>query len=464
MLEQIKIQFEAMKQCYKLAVFGVMLALLTGCVKIETTSVIDEMGNVKLTSDQDFTTLNEMRGEDAPDDPCEDSLFGEDWESRECVASVDGNHVTMTGSRTLDKIEEWEEENGYFRLSVFPSGIDFDEEELEEGIAAQVEYTENIQFPGEILWASNGEIEGNILRINIFNESNKYFFDKNGILNFEVVVRGDAATGDVPWEQVEIPAEDPAHENDCGENLDCFIVAAERCQPAYVKYYTGYEIKGVRDGKCVLYRHFMEDECLFDTGDLAAVFERFKNGEYEDSDWETCEFAHGKIITENENGGDLVEAMDVPVIAAEPRDSRKNATGVLSVNEGGEVVEGVIDIPSSMTSEDLAVSLLGEEGIIEPDGKFKIYMDYLPPDFSTMTVTRKDTGGIVYLAYYRRERAEGGEESPTARTAPTEKKSALLRPSAPAESAQKKSALLLPSTGLESPFLKLWDFLTGVFR
>jgi hypothetical protein len=74
------------------------------------------------------------------------------------------------------------------------------------------------------------------------------------------------------------------------EDLDCFIDASKDCSKATwtSEYATMFEIRGLENNKCIVYRDFMKDECPFEIKDLTKMLERWKNQEFSTNDWNTC--------------------------------------------------------------------------------------------------------------------------------------------------------------------------------
>ena len=74
-------------------------------------------------------------------------------------------------------------------------------------------------------------------------------------------------------------------------DIDCFIEASKDCSKAIwaSEYGTSFEIKGIQDNKCIIYRSApMDDECPFEIVDLTAMLERWKQQNYSTNDWQTC--------------------------------------------------------------------------------------------------------------------------------------------------------------------------------
>ncbi len=78
---------------------------------------------------------------------------------------------------------------------------------------------------------------------------------------------------------------------DCGTDLDCFIELSKTCSKGIwtSDYNTRFEITGIFDGNCVVYRELMDDLCPFRIENLTAMLERWKLNQYSTNDWITCE-------------------------------------------------------------------------------------------------------------------------------------------------------------------------------
>ncbi len=90
---------------------------------------------------------------------------------------------------------------------------------------------------------------------------------------------------------------------ECDNNLDCFIENSKNCVSSKwtSAYNTKFEIRGMQDGKCTVYRDFTKDECPFEKTDLTAMLERWKIENYSTEDWETCESNFVEILPPDEN-------------------------------------------------------------------------------------------------------------------------------------------------------------------
>jgi len=76
----------------------------------------------------------------------------------------------------------------------------------------------------------------------------------------------------------------------CGGNIDCFINASKTCAiSTYTSDYgTSFEIKGLQNNNCIVYRGFTKDECPFRITDLTNILKNWKIGNFSTNDWQTC--------------------------------------------------------------------------------------------------------------------------------------------------------------------------------
>lgn len=95
-----------------------------------------------------------------------------------------------------------------------------------------------------------------------------------------------------------LPVEEQVEDEilDCGGDLDCFMGESAECGWAKweSEFGTIFETRGKREMKCVVYRYFMDDECLFGQEELSQMLQRWKEGSYSTSDWDSCE--DGSVI------------------------------------------------------------------------------------------------------------------------------------------------------------------------